>query len=104
MCSPTRLPSLDDHHVPHSRPPHFSRLSPACFSMAFKVPGGTSKLGFPATVTVPGLLACLYCRWLPRGRASRHPSSSRSRTSSPTFTQFLGSLSLPCNAALSGRG
>jgi hypothetical protein len=28
--------------------------------MAFKVPGGMSKLGLPATVTVPGLLACLY--------------------------------------------
>jgi len=48
--------------------------------MAFKVPAGISKLGLPATVTVPGLFACLYCRWLPRVRANRQPSSSRSRT------------------------
>ena len=29
-------------------------LSPACFMALFNVPGGTSMLGFPATVTVPG--------------------------------------------------
>src|SRR5262245_56945246 len=62
--SPARLAALDDHHVAHHRHHDLSLLRPACFSMAFKVPGGTSKLGLPATVTVPGLPACLYCRWL----------------------------------------
>src|SRR5437660_2730817 len=84
--TPTRFASLNDHHVTHHRHPHFSFLRPACLSMAFNVPGGTSRLGLPTTVTVPGLLECLYCRWLPRVRASRHPSSARSRITSPTFT------------------
>jgi hypothetical protein len=30
-------------------------LRPACFRVLIKVPVGTSVLGFPATVTVPGL-------------------------------------------------
>jgi hypothetical protein len=29
-------------------------LSPACFKALFSVPGGTSMLGLPGTVTVPG--------------------------------------------------
>jgi hypothetical protein len=36
------------HKWPHS-------FNPACFRMLFKVPGGTSTLGLPATVTVPVL-------------------------------------------------
>ena len=44
---------LDDDKVLHGLP-HF--LSPACFSALFKVPGGMSTLGFPATVTVPGFV------------------------------------------------
>jgi len=31
-------------------------LSPACFRTLISVPGGTSTLGFPATVTVPDLM------------------------------------------------
>ena len=42
----------------------------------------------PLRAVVPGLFACLYCRWLPRVRANRQPSSSRSRISSPSFTLF----------------
>ena len=34
----------------------------ACLNMLFKVPGAKSSLGFPGTVTRPGLLACLNCR------------------------------------------
>lgn len=34
---------------------HKRYFSPACFKMLFKVQGGTSMLGFPETVTVPGL-------------------------------------------------
>ena len=43
---------LDDNQIFHTRP-HFVRA--ACFRMLFKVPGGTSTLGLPATVTVPAL-------------------------------------------------
>jgi len=43
---------FDDYQVLHVRP-HF--FKPACFRMLLKVPGGTSTLGLPATVTVPGL-------------------------------------------------
>src|SRR2546422_3010020 len=101
MGSPTRLASLNDHHVAHHRHPHFSFLRPACFSMAFNVPGGTSRLGLPATVTVPGLLGCLYCRWLPRVRTSRHPSSVRSRIRSEEHTSELQSrLHLVCRLLL----
>ena len=46
-------PLFDDDEVLHGLP-HF--LSPACFSALFKVPGGMSTLGFPATVTVPGFV------------------------------------------------
>ena len=76
MRAPTRLSPLNDHHVACHSHPHFSFLRPACLSMAFSVPCGMSRLGFPATVTVPGLLVCLYCRWLPRVRASSHPSNA----------------------------
>ena len=31
----------------------------------FSVPGGKSSLGLPETVTRPGLIVCLNCRWLP---------------------------------------
>jgi hypothetical protein len=40
-------------------------FNPACFKILFDVPGGTSMLGFPETVTVPGWFECLSCRWLP---------------------------------------
>src|SRR3990170_2899207 len=103
MRSPTGLSPLDDHHVTRHCHPYFSFERPACFSMAFNVPGGTSRLGLPATVTVPGLLGCLYCRWLPRVRASRHPSSVSNRISSPTFTRPRVSRWLPCNARVQRR-
>ena len=32
---------------------HFSFFTPACLSALFRVPGGMSIPGFPATVTVP---------------------------------------------------
>src|SRR5438105_11539677 len=53
---------------------HF--FSPACFKTLFNVPGGRSLEGWPDTVTVPGLTECRNCRWLPRVRSSRQPSSS----------------------------
>jgi hypothetical protein len=39
-------------------------------------PGGKSRLGLPAMVTRPGLVGCLYWRWLPRMATSTHPSVS----------------------------
>ena len=45
---------FDDYEVAHFISSYF--LSPACFSALLSVPGGISMLGFPATVTVPGLL------------------------------------------------
>ena len=44
--------------------------------MLFSVPLGTSLPGFPATVTLPRLTGCLYCRWLPSCTNNRHPSFS----------------------------
>jgi hypothetical protein len=35
---------------------HSYGFSPACLSTLFKVPGGTSMLSFPDTVTVPALV------------------------------------------------
>ncbi len=44
--------SLFNHnHVTHKLTPY---SSPACFNALLSVPGGTSTLGLPATVTVPG--------------------------------------------------
>src|SRR5262249_61017757 len=86
MCAPTRFTVLDHHHIPHHRHLYFSLLRPACFSMAFKVPGGISRLGLPATVTVPGLVPCLYWRGVPRGRAHPPTSPPKNPLSPPTFT------------------
>jgi hypothetical protein len=37
-------------------------FSPACLSTLFRVPGARSSLGFPGTVTLPGLVGCLNFR------------------------------------------
>jgi len=59
MRPPARIAPLDYDHVPHHpSPPAF--LRPACLRIAFNVPTGTSKLGLPATVTVPCLFGFLY--------------------------------------------
>ncbi len=44
---------LQYDHITHT---NYSFLRPACFSALLSVPGGTSTLGFPATVTVPGFV------------------------------------------------
>lgn len=53
VCAETRRAALNDDKILHGKP-HF--FKPACFRMLASVPGGTSTLGLPATVTVPGLL------------------------------------------------
>jgi hypothetical protein len=52
VCTKAARSLFDDNQVLHIRP-HF--FKPACFRMLLKVPGGTSTLGLPATVTVPAL-------------------------------------------------
>ena len=53
--------------------------------MLFKVPGATSSLGFPGTVTRPGFTGCLYWRWLPRVAHRIQPSSWSMRRISLIF-------------------
>jgi hypothetical protein len=48
---------LNDDRVSHGQLPYFFR--PDCFRILFNVPGAKSSLGFPATVTRPGLVGCL---------------------------------------------
>jgi len=61
-------------------------FNPACLRMLFTVPAGTSRLGLPATVTVPGLTECAYCLWLPAVLVSLQPSCSISLITSRNFT------------------
>lgn len=58
---------------------------PACLSMLRKVSSFKSSDGFPATVTLPGSLGCLYCRWLPLVLTSTQPALSSNRITSATF-------------------
>jgi hypothetical protein len=74
---------FDNHKICHWGCGPFN---PACLRMLFSVPGGTSRLGLPATVTVPGLTECVYCRWLPAVLASLQPSCSSSLITSRNFT------------------
>lgn len=49
------LGTLDNNDVSDHRS---LRVMPACFRMLRSVPGGNVSLGLPATVAVPGLVAC----------------------------------------------
>ena len=60
--------------------------------MLFLVPGATSSLGFPGTVTRPGLVGCLNWRWLPLVATKYHPSSLSIAKISEIF---IGYSSLP---------
>src|SRR5262245_23260415 len=48
--------------------------------------GGKSFDSLPETVTRPGLVGCLNCRWLPRIATTAQSSFFRSRIISRTFT------------------
>ena len=65
--------------------PYF--FQPACLKTLFNVPGGRSSLGFPATVTRPGFVVCLNCRWLPLVATRYQPSSLNRASTSATFTR-----------------
>src|ERR1043165_9071241 len=56
----------------------FCSGSPACLTMLAQVLGRLPA-GLPAIVTSPGRFGCLYCRWLPRVRASSQPAASTRR-------------------------
>jgi hypothetical protein len=43
--------------------------------MLLSVPGGISMFDFPEIVTVPDLVGCFSCRWLPRILFKTQPSS-----------------------------
>jgi len=81
--APARVALLEDHRVIayRSRP-----FRPALLRIALSVPRGTSVLGLPATVTVPGFVGWRNWRWLPRWRSNRQPSCSINRMTSRTFT------------------
>ena len=49
-------------------------------------PTGKSLPGLPGIVTSPGLVGCLYWRWLPRIRMRNQPSSSINLMASRVFT------------------
>ena len=70
---------LDDDQILHD-------FNPDCLRILFNVPGATSSLRFPATVTRPGLVACLNCRCEPRCRTTDQPSSSSILRTSRIFT------------------
>jgi hypothetical protein len=79
VCGEASAGLLDYDQVLHG-------FNPACLRILFNVPGATSSPGLPATVTSPGLFACLNCRCEPRCRTTDQPSSSSILTTSRIFT------------------
>ena len=67
VCGEAGAGLLDDDQVFHG-------FNPACLRILFRGPGATSSPGLPATVTRPGLFACLNCRCEPRCRTTDQPS------------------------------
>ena len=61
-------------------------FKPDCLRILFNVPGAKSSPGLPATVTRPGLVGCLNCRWLPLVVTKYQPSWPSIRNMSDTFT------------------
>jgi hypothetical protein len=88
--APTRG-SLFAYHGPGAQRP--SCVNPACLRMLPSVPGATSWLGLPATVTPPGLVGCRYWRWLPRWATWRQVPRRVLGTS------YGGTLSVRCALA-----
>ena len=79
VCGEAGLGLLDDDQILHG-------FNPACLRILFNVPGAMSSAGLPATVTSPGLVACLNCRCDPRCRTTDQPSSSSILATSRIFT------------------
>ena len=83
----TRRRRLQDDQIPHG-------ASPACRRMLLSVFGARIFGGCPATVTRPGLVGCLNCRWLDRCRSRYQPSASMSLMASRTVTVATGAESV----------
>src|SRR5215207_873606 len=66
--------------------------------MLLSVPGASSSLGLPGTVTRPDLPVCLYCRWLPLVLINCQPSCSTNLMTSRTFTPQVYLHSIRCSA------
>src|SRR5215813_13476063 len=64
---------------------HIYFSSPACRKILLSVPMGTSSDSLPGTVTLPALVACLHCRWLPFCDTCSHLPLVSKRTTSRTF-------------------
>src|SRR5262249_36272903 len=69
----------------HCVPAHTDSSNRACRRILLRVPMGTSSDSLPGTVTLPALVACLNCRWLPFWDTCSHPSLVSNRTTSRTF-------------------
>ena len=68
---------------------HISRIVAPAFSTttAYRITIlSPSADGLPAMVTRPGLVGCLYCRWLSRVASRDQPSASIKLMTSRTFT------------------
>ncbi len=85
-CTPVTARILVDTdkilELPHGSP----RFNPAWRRTEPNVPLGMSSPGWPLTVTRPGLVGCLNWRWLPFVTTRTHPSCTRRRITSRTFT------------------
>src|SRR5205807_2189654 len=64
---------------------HVHSSIPACRRILFKVPRGRSSESLPGTVTLPDLLGCRNCLWLPFWAIWTHPSAVSRRITSRTF-------------------
>jgi hypothetical protein len=60
MRTPAEFTLLKDHCVAQRQA--LCSLMPACLRTEFSVPRGMSLLSFPAIVTSPGFVGCLYWR------------------------------------------
>src|SRR5262245_46777492 len=75
--APVAVRILVDTHQVLDLPHDFPFLRPAWRTTDARVPFGMSSPGWPLTVTRPGLLGCLSCRWLPSVTTRHHPSRPR---------------------------
>lgn len=65
---------------------------PACFQMQFKINWSSVADGFSFTVTLPFLVGCLNCLWLPLWSARYQPSASSILITSETLYLFISPI------------
>ena len=74
-CSPIAAGITIDSYEILQRLHDFATFKPACRFTDANVPLGMSSPKLPLTVTRPGLIKCLNCRWLPSVLTSPQPSA-----------------------------